>query len=370
MQRNRLTHITLLFLLAAFTGSVSSANAQSGVDGYSEWRRADPPAWRDFSSIAFAEDGTGWLISSQDHVLYRTSQSQQWIRHEELQGDWKLIRDGDKFPLFLVGTGGQIRIYMDEQLEWMPIFNAGPEITITDVAALPIASLEGSKYGWTNFAFVAVGGRETDAGTEPYMVAFQPPARGWREVIVPSASEITAVAVRSPFSVKERAVIVAADTALYISHDEAFTFKPALIPANQEDKLLDVAFFDKDRGWAVGSDGALLWTRTGGNRWFKEARLTRNAFTQIKILGWSIFLIADNGQNRSELWTLAIQDDRPERVDLPFNDSPRDISLDWRNRRWLVGDRGMMYIQSKLSGDSEESWEPIRIFPDRFPLSD
>jgi len=359
----------VFFVIVCITGQPNLAQTLDAMDGYNEWRRTDPPAWRNFDSIAFAEDGTGWLISSQEGVLYRTSQSQQWIRHEELNGEWKLVRNGEKLPLFLIGPGGQIRIYMDEQLDWMPILSAGPEITIHDMAALPLTDINDGRYGWTDFAIIAVGGRETDSGTDPYMIAFQPPARGWREVEVPTSDAISAVTVRAPFNLKERAVVVTADTAVYISEDDAFTFKPALIPVYQEDKLLDIAFFDQDRGWAVGKDGTILWTRSGGNRWFKNERQTRNAFTQIKILDWSIFMIADDGMGQSELWTLAIQDDHPEIIVFPSKDSPRDITVDWLDRRWLVGDNGMMYIQSKLSDETEEPWEPLRIFPDRFPLT-
>ena len=349
MKRSPSTLISAIILLILLCLPGFNTQAQVSADGFNEWTRVDPPTWRDFSSIEFASDGIGWLFSPQSDGLYRTDQSNRWVHHETLDGDWELRRDGDDLPLFLIGPGGEVLIYMDEQLEWMPIFHGGPDVTIHDVAALPLAEHQGDRYGWTNFAIIAVGERVAGSGIEPYVVAFQPPARGWREVSLPGDDAARAVTVRNPFRVDDRSVIVAVDTALFISDDDAFTFKRALMPAYQEDKLRDVAFYDENRGWAVGDDGTMLWTRSGGHRWFKEARPTRDNFARIHVFDWTVFVLSDSGQNRGELWTMSVLDDKLTRVELPFNDTPRAISQDWRDRRWLVGDRGMIYIQGKRS---------------------
>ncbi|MCB2210964.1 hypothetical protein KQI52_02500 [bacterium] len=356
-------HITRSIAAILIVVAALSAFAKDS-EGYNEWKRVDPPAWRDLSSIEFSGDGTGWLYSPESGILYRTDEVQRWIRHEKLGGDWKLVRDGDKLPLFLIGPKGEIRVYLEEQQEWAPVYHGGPAITINDVAALPVAKAEGGSYTWNSYAIIAVGEERYGTRVEPHIIAFQPPARGWREVQIDATSAINTVAVRNPFSVGDRSVFVAADSSIYVSTDDAFSFRKVNTPVYQNDMLRDITFYDRDRGWAVGDDGTLLWTTSGGQSWYDNPRQTRDDFVAIKLLGWTLFVLSDDRHNGGDLWTMSISDDRLKRVDLPHNDTPRSVALDWRGRRWMAGDRGILYIQSKFDDDDRLS-EPMRIFPDR-----
>ncbi|MDF2177529.1 YCF48-related protein [Aliiglaciecola sp. CAU 1673] len=89
--------------------------------------------------------------------------------------------------------------------------------------------------------------------------------QSWQQVHVPTQATLTAV-----FSVGEESWAVGHDAVILHSQDSGKTWQVQSFSPELEKPLLDVHFFNKQQGIAIGAYGLLYRTENGGEQWVVE----------------------------------------------------------------------------------------------------
>lgn len=106
-------------------------------------------------------------------------------------------------------------------------------------------------------------------------------------------------------------------------------------------QLRDVAFVDRDHGWAVGAQGRIITTSNGGDTWRPQASPTTDALNDVQFIdrdhGWAV-----GGQVRDRSTIVATDDGgqtwtRQRSVEL---EQFRDVHFIDTERGWAVGTKG------------------------------
>ncbi|WP_166423047.1 YCF48-related protein [Paraglaciecola sp. 20A4] len=87
----------------------------------------------------------------------------------------------------------------------------------------------------------------------------------WQQVNVPSTSTLTGV-----YFVGQQGWAVGHDLVILHTENNGLNWEVQNFAPEQERPLLDVAFFDKSEGIAIGAYGAFLRTQDGGKNWHSE----------------------------------------------------------------------------------------------------
>jgi photosystem II stability/assembly factor-like uncharacterized protein len=140
----------------------------------------------------------------------------------------------------------------------------------------------------TGERFVAVGDRGG--------IILSPDGLAWEQVEVPVRSALTAVT----FADKDHGWAVGHDAAIVGTADGGKTWSLQNFQPQLEKPLLDVLFLDAQRGFAVGAYGLLLQTADGGKSWTEadapSIRADEVHFNSITRLGnGSMFIAGESG---------------------------------------------------------------------------
>lgn len=140
----------------------------------------------------------------------------------------------------------------------------------------------------TGERFVAVGDRGG--------IILSPDGQAWEQVDVPVRSALTAVT----FADKDHGWAVGHDAAIVGTADGGKTWSLQNFQPQLEKPLLDVLFLDAKRGFAVGAYGLLLQTADGGNSWTEadapSIRADEVHFNSITRLGnGGLFIAGESG---------------------------------------------------------------------------
>ncbi|WP_026354473.1 WD40/YVTN/BNR-like repeat-containing protein [Massilia niastensis] len=147
---------------------------------------------------------------------------------------------------------------------------------------------------------------------------------------------------------------------LMLSRDQGLTWQPAVLPAQRQALITQVAFADAATGIAVGHEGWILRTTDGGRSWQEQAfdrkdgeplmsvaRLPSGRWMAVGAFGRAL-ASDDDGKSWRRLALAAVEDRHLNR-----------IAASGDGRHWLiVGERGLVL----RSGDGGESWETVTPF--------
>ena len=129
-----------------------------------------------------------------------------------------------------------------------------------------------------------------------------------------------------------------------------------------------VFFLDQNRGWAVGSKGALLQTRDGGNTWTAHASATDDVVRDIFFIddqnGWMVcevnaYQLKTVEEPRAYLMKTTDGGDHWKRIEIKgFNIDSILVRAVFsrKNRGWTFGEAGQIYT----THDVGETWVPLR----------
>lgn len=136
-----------------------------------------------------------------------------------------------------------------------------------------------------------------------------------------------------------------------------------------------VYFLDQNRGWAVGSGGALLATTDGGEHWTVMKRPTEDALRDLYFsdekTGWlvcerSVYLLKTKDEQRTYLMSTSDGGASWKRVNIATGEADARLVralFTNRERGWVFGEAGALY----MTRDGGKSWLRQRS-PTRFLL--
>lgn len=190
----------------------------------------------------------------------------------------------------------------------------------------------------TGERFVAVGDRGA--------VILSPDGQAWEQVDVPVRSALTAVT----FADKNHGWAVGHDAAIIGTVDGGKTWSLQNFQPQLEKPLLDVLFLDVRRGFAVGAYGLMLQTADGGATWTEadapSVRADEVHFNSLTRLGnGSMFIAGESGM-------LAVSADGRSwsRLKSPYDSSYFGALPVGANGALVYGLRGNVYLTTDVRG--------------------
>jgi photosystem II stability/assembly factor-like uncharacterized protein len=208
------------------------------------WTRVDAGASENLNGVTFATRDTGWAVGSSGVVLRTFDRGASWSRTHPTGSTLRGVAFAGTRDGWAVGDGGIVLGTHDRGLTW---FTVGPAVTTQALRAVSRPTITSAR---------AAG----DQGVVPRTVAGTDSVQ-W-ELRNAGASFQLFGAFHVDTTLGFVVGVNAGVGAVLRTEDGGVTYTPQT--ANTQFRLNDVWFVDGLRGWAVGNNGSIVHTGTGG----------------------------------------------------------------------------------------------------------
>ncbi|UCE18064.1 MAG: hypothetical protein JSV84_14565 [Gemmatimonadota bacterium] len=344
-------------------------------DGGATWVNQQSGTNRSLQALSFSDVQTGWVAGSGGTTLHTTDGGKTWTKISvPANANLYAVHFSEEHRGWVFGAGGVFLHTEDNGITWNPIMN-GPNANLTGVSF--VDSKNGWACGWNGTILHTEDGgrnwRTQRCGLDALLMGidFVHIGKGW---IISyeggmlktenggeqwSSIQAPAGTFRNLDYVDEDNIWVVGEhnnlgTIFHGLSDGAEWYIEAQVPIGGP--LFDIQFADRNRGWAVGTGGAILHTSNAGETWTQQISGIDEDLNQIQAVNHAVAWASGNfdnllvTENGGEDWNI---------VQLDPDYTYGSITFQNLQQGWVVGrsktDGSVVIFSTRDGGNSWES---------------